>query len=70
MVRLSVPPIEQVLFGEGRLGVLDIWVGGERGFRPGWVGRMSKTVLGAFMNVFGAGPVPEIFQNYFRRQQM
>lgn len=54
--------------------MLDIWGGGERGFRPGQggvgEGGMPKTVLDAFMNVFGAGPVLEISQNYFRRQQI
>lgn len=54
----------------GKNGVLYIWVGGERGFRPGWGRGMPNTVLDAFMNVFGAGSVLEISQNYFRRQQI
>lgn len=36
---------------------------------PEGVGVLDS-VLAAFMNVFGAGPVLEISQNYFGRQQI
>lgn len=74
MVRFSVPHREQVLFGDGGLEeetgvVLGVWGGGwETAGQEGE--RVPRTVLAAFMNVFGVGPVLEISQNYFRGQQI
>lgn len=75
VVRISVPPREQVLFGKkdqkrGR-GDGGVWGGGCRDCWPGApaVGA-PKTVLAAFVNVFGTRPVLKTSQNYFRRQQI
>lgn len=68
VVRLQVLPQGRASGGLGTR-VLGVCVGGWRAAERQGVGVLDS-VLAAFMNAFGAGPVLEISQNYFGRQQI
>lgn len=55
--------------GKGAEGTRVSWVGAAEIAGQEGVG-VPKTVLAAFTNVFGTGPVLKTSQNYFRRQQI